>query len=125
MIDGITPSTASPSIWDTAEGHLALSVDADLFTADAILHAAYKFTGTCHVWLEQDQLAQTKRRYLVFMRPKRQGMDLAVLAGDVSNELIDQQVRARLDQQFTDLRTIIAAQAFSEGNLLNVAANQK
>jgi len=44
------------------------------------------------------------------------------LAGDFSNELIDQRLRERLEQQFGDVRTLIVAQAFAEGNLLDAAS---
>ena len=35
------------------------------------------------------------------------------------NELVDQQLRVQLDAEFRDVRTLIVAQAFAEGNLLD------
>jgi His-Xaa-Ser system protein HxsD len=113
--EGICRTDGAPSVWSDAKGNLSLLVDTSIFSLDAILRAAYKFTGTCYVWVEQSHVAS---RHLVCLRPKQSHTDLAALAGNFSNELIDQQLRAQLEQQFGDLRTIIAAQAFSEGNLL-------
>ena len=52
------------------------------------------------------------------MRPKAVS-DLDHLLGEFANELVDQQLRVRLETQFADMRTLIVAQAFSEGNLLD------
>jgi hypothetical protein len=41
------------------------------------------------------------------------------LVGEFCNELTDQQLRVVLEKEFGELRTLIVAQAFSEGNLLD------
>ena len=43
--------------------------------------------------------------------------------GEFFNELLDQQIRFSLDAEFAPLRTLIVAQAFSEGNLLPADAD--
>jgi His-Xaa-Ser system protein HxsD len=117
-IDRLT-NGLNPSIWRGAAGSLVLSVDTLIFSTDSILRAAYKWTDACYLWLERD--GQSTDRCLVFFRAKRASLDLAVLTAEFSNELIDQRLREQLEQQFGQLRTLITAQAFSEGNLLDPA----
>jgi His-Xaa-Ser system protein HxsD len=120
VIDGIeqaSPSTI-PSIWLTGSGQAILRVDTRIFSIDAILRAAYKFTGLHHIWLEQDMEGT---RCVVCVRAKREGTDLSNVVGEFSNELVDQQLRERLERQFGGVRTLIAAQAFAEGNLLGAS----
>jgi His-Xaa-Ser system protein HxsD len=114
-VEGIAISDTAPSIWKNDRGNLSLLIDEGIFSKEAALRTAYKFTGACHVWLES---GRDPGRYVVCLRPKGRDVDLGRLAGEFSNELIDQQLRRTLDQQFGELRTIITAQAFSEGNLL-------
>jgi His-Xaa-Ser system protein HxsD len=98
-----------------ANGVLAFSVDLRLFTSEAVLRAAYKFTDRCHIFL---QSGASDHILMAMMRPK-QGVATDPLVGEFANELLDQRLRERLEQQFGNLRTLIVAQAFSEGNLLN------
>jgi len=91
-------------------------VEREIFSLDALLRAAYKFTDRCHVFLQSGERGE----WLAVMRPKA-AMDPDHLVGDFANELVDQQLRARLETQFGDMRTLIVAQAFSEGNLLDPA----
>jgi len=44
--------------------------------------------------------------------------DVKPVVMEFENELIDQQLRVQLESQFHDVRTMIVAQAFAEGNLL-------
>jgi len=119
ITEGVERTAARPSLWQPFERLATLAVDTRIFSVECVLKAAYKFTGTCHVWVERDVAAISSERCLVFLRAKHAGLDLATIAGEFSNELIDQRLRQRLEAQFGDLRTVIAAQAFSEGNLLN------
>jgi His-Xaa-Ser system protein HxsD len=96
-------------------GFLGLEVDNAIFSLDAVLRAAYKFTDRCHVFLKS---SASENSWLVMLRPKS-GAPCGDLGGEFANELIDQRLRERLEQQFGNLRTLIVAQAFSEGNLLD------
>ena len=59
----------------------------------------------------------------MFLIGRSAAADLSVIALEFRNELIDQQLRCTLEQQFKDVRTLIVAQAFSEGNLLDPDAD--
>jgi His-Xaa-Ser system protein HxsD len=110
---------AAPSLWQVDESAVVV-VDPSIFPIDAALRAAYKFTDQNFVWLERHHSVGPDQ-YCVFLRPKSPRRDLDVLVGEFINELIDQRLRHRLEEQMGPLRTIIAAQAFAEGNLLNPA----
>ena len=101
------------------DGSIALDIDRHLFSMDAVLRSSYKFTDRCHVFIQTHETREGT--WIVIMRPKNADSNLIDLAGDFSNELIDQRLRERLEQQFGDVRTLIVAQAFAEGNLLDAA----
>jgi His-Xaa-Ser system protein HxsD len=113
-------SASSPSIWD-AGGHAGLRLDPDIYTVDVALAAGYKFTDRVFVWLQSDP---GSGGYIVFLRPKnpQDAANLSALAGEFANELLDQALRERLERQFGSVRTLIVAQAFAEGNLLDAVS---
>jgi His-Xaa-Ser system protein HxsD len=111
-----TPINQSPSIW-AAEGHVCLSVNPELYPVDAAIAAGYRFTDHAFVWLES--IRDGGAGYYIFLRPKVASEDLQMLSGAFMNELLDQALRYRLQQQFGGMRTLMVAQAFSEGDLLS------
>jgi His-Xaa-Ser system protein HxsD len=94
--------------------HVAVKTDRELFSRDVLLRAAYKFTDRCYILFASEGGSVT-----TFLIGKRADADITDVAGAYCNELIDQQLRVQLDQQFAPVRTLIAAQAFAEGNLLD------
>jgi His-Xaa-Ser system protein HxsD len=101
------------------DGSIALDIDRELFSMDVVLRSSYKFTDRCHIFIQTHETRMD--RWTVVIRPKNADPNVIELAGDFSNELIDQRLRERLEQQFGDVRTLIVAQAFAEGNLLDAA----
>ena len=90
--------------------------DASVYSADAVLRAAYKLTDRCFVFVFPGEQSQGK--LIAALYPKDTGEDLAAIAGQFSNELIDQQIREELNREHGHIRAAIVAQAFAEGNLL-------
>ena len=105
--------------WCIGAAHLAIPVDLSLFTVDAIMRAAYKLTDRCFVVLQKPSSTQCT----VFLVARASTTDVGPLGREFHNELLDQQIRCRLEDQFGDVRTLIVAQAFSEGNLLEPDAD--
>jgi His-Xaa-Ser system protein HxsD len=101
--------------------HLALPVDLALYSLDAVMRAAYKFTDRCFVWLERTK--GTTDGLNVFFVGRAPDAELRPLILELQNELLDQQLRCRLEAQFGAVRALIVAQAFSEGNLLDPQAD--
>jgi His-Xaa-Ser system protein HxsD len=110
---------AVPPVRLRGDGLIALDIDRELFSMDAVLRSSYKFTDRCHIFIQAHETRMD--RWTVVIRPKNADPNVIELAGDFSNELIDQRLRERLEQQFGDVRTLIVAQAFAEGNLLDAA----
>jgi His-Xaa-Ser system protein HxsD len=106
---------ASVPVVTRANGFFGVRLAREVFCLDALLRSAYRFTDRCHVFLES---GDDDRFWLAVLRPKGEA-DADVLVGDFANDLIDQQLRMRLETQFGHLRTLMVAQAFSEGNLLD------
>ena len=120
MITGISISAGSvPCMWSDG-AFAALDVDSAIYPVPVALAAGYKYTDRVFVWI---QSSAREHHYVVFLRPRNAGLDLDELAGSYMNELLDQALRHRLEGTFAPLRTLITAQAFSEGNLLEVVAD--
>jgi len=118
MPEGLTlravPSQHPATILDT---RAAVEVDTTIYSLVAILRAAYKLTNRCYVFVAK--LEGSSDRVIVTLTPKIEATPLPAMVGDFCNELLDQQVRESLADEFGDIRTLIVAQAFSEGNLLD------
>ena len=101
--------------------HVAVPIDLTLYSLDAVMRAAYKFTDRCFVFLQRE----TGKAHLltIFLVGRARSTDLSTVVLEFQNELLDQQLRVRLEEQFKDVRTLIVAQAFSEGNLIDPAAD--
>lgn len=103
--------------WTFKGTRVALEVDLSIYSLEAVFRAAYKFTDRCYVFLSRDP--GQPGTILAVLAPKNQTADLETVMGDFSNELLDQRLRESLETQFGQVRTLIVAQAFSEGNLLD------
>jgi His-Xaa-Ser system protein HxsD len=111
--------TVSPiATWAGAD-RAALRLDLSIYTIEAALRAAYKFTDRSYVYAARD--TEAPGVLVVVLTAKAAGTDLSPILGDFLNELLDQRLRCSLDAEFGALRTLIVAQAFSEGNLLDSA----
>jgi His-Xaa-Ser system protein HxsD len=95
---------------------LSVEVDLSLYSLRTVFRACYKFTGGCYVfmsrteeptWLAVTLLARTTQPLI------------PLLAGELFNELLDQQIRENLEGEMGPIRELIVAQAFGEGNLLD------
>lgn len=95
---------------------LALTVSRDLYSRKAVLAAAYKLSDRCAILVDVDG----SDRWAVFLLDVPNGERDALL-GALSRELTDQALREQLEAEFGQLRTLIVAQAFAEGNLLDPA----
>jgi His-Xaa-Ser system protein HxsD len=92
---------------------VAVRADLRIYGEEAVLKAAHRFGDRCHVHLERHENAIVCR-----LRPKRPLENLDSLAGEFSNELADQSLRARLLEQTAAVRNLLLAQAFSGLNLI-------
>jgi His-Xaa-Ser system protein HxsD len=91
-----------------------LSLATNVYSLRSVLAAAYKLSSRVAVFVDSDG----EGRLAAFLI----SVDEARVEDDVTafvNELADQQLRSLLEAEFGALRTLVVAQAFSEGNLLD------
>lgn len=100
--------------WLGERSTACVTLSRSVYTLKAVLAAAYKFSDRYAVLVD----TEGDDRWAVFLVGPEGGELNSVLAA-FANELGDQQLRGLLEQEFGDLRTLIVAQAFSEGNLLD------
>jgi len=98
------------------DGGLCISVDTDLYSVDALFRVCYVFTDRCYLFLQP----QTGSSVVdVRFTSKGSDCDMATLAGDFANELINQRVRRDIASETKAVRELIVAQAFAEADLLD------
>jgi His-Xaa-Ser system protein HxsD len=102
---------------------VVLEVDSSIFHLNCVLRAAYKFTDRAFVFLSWK--SKTRGVLEVTLKGKSTTRLASDTVGEFGNELLDQQVREVIEREFGNLRTLITAQAFSEGNLLDPQRDQQ
>ena len=93
-------------------------VDTSIYSISAVFATCYKYTDHCYIFLSRS--SDPSSIEILFSR-KNEGSDLSRVAAEFYNELIDQQIRIQVNAETAQIRTLIVAQAFSEGNLLDVS----
>lgn len=107
-------------MWTARASDAVLELDRTIYSLDAILRSAYKFGDRCQIVLQPE--GDRRVRVCVAIRGDPSCAD--ALVGELANDLIDQELRGRLEQQFGGVRALIVAQAFAEGNLLDSARDE-
>lgn len=103
-------------------GQLILKVDSTVYSKPCLFRTCYKFTDRCYVFLSRDE--DDQKTIITVLSPKAESVDLNQLSGEFFNELLDQQVRDSLSKETGELRNLIVAQAFAEGNLLDESRDE-
>jgi His-Xaa-Ser system protein HxsD len=88
-------------------------IDLELYPADAIFRACYKFTDRCYIRLDRSD----ERTVMAELRARDDKVDIDVLLGEFANELIDQRLRLDIARETKAVRDLIVAQAFVEAEL--------
>ncbi len=103
-------------------GQLILKVDSTVYSKPCLFRTCYKFTDRCYIFLSRDE--DNQKTIITVLSPKAESVDLNQLSGEFFNELLDQQVRNSLSEETGELRNLIVAQAFAEGNLLDESRDE-
>jgi His-Xaa-Ser system protein HxsD len=101
---------------DVTDETLCVSVDTDIYSLDALFRVCYAFTDRCYLFLQPG--GHTSAVKVRFSR-KTPECDLAQIAGEFSNALIDQRVRMQIASETGGIRELIVAQAFAEADLID------
>lgn len=106
-----------PVYLQLGEAAAAVEIDLSIYSLPAVLRTCYKFTDHYYLFLSRE--ASAPGNVVVTFGSKVTSEPAREFLGDFLNELIDQQIREQLAAEAGPLRELIAAQAFSEGNLLD------
>ena len=98
------------------DGTLQIGVSLDLYPLEALFRVCYSFTDKCYLFLEHTEAPDIVK---VHFAKKAPGSDLEIIAGEFSNELINQRVRLDIATETRPIRELIVAQAFAEADLLD------
>ena len=94
---------------ETSNAGIEIGVDCGLYSQTAILKATYKFTGRYYAEVKR---ASETIITVVFMSKTTAGLD-PHLREEFLNELIDQQLRERIQAETSPVRNLIIAHALS------------
>lgn len=106
---------ANFSIKDDSFGkYLTVTVEVDLYPLTSIMKSSYWFTDKFFLFLEWAD--QEHQRLNVIFRGKEEisDDDLNALAGDFLNSVLDQTIRAQVEEETKVVKSIIIKRSFSE-----------
>lgn len=92
-----------------------VQVDLKVYSLASLLRVAHKFTHLCFLHIQYEG----ENTVAVRFRPQRLGDDLTRLAGQFTNELLDQTLREEVQHETEAVRNLILAHALSETSLLH------
>ncbi|MDQ3803556.1 MAG: His-Xaa-Ser system protein HxsD [Acidobacteriota bacterium] len=101
---------------EVADEGLCVCVDTAVYSQEALFRVCYAFTDRCYLFLQPEEGSSVVK--VMFTR-KTADCDLPTLAGEFSNELINQKVRLQIASETRAIRELIVAQAFAEADLLD------
>jgi His-Xaa-Ser system protein HxsD len=109
---------APPLSWvrPLTDDSLVVGVDTTLYTLEALFRVCYLFTDRCYLFLSRGEGATAVEVRITRKSPES---DLNVIAGEFSNELVNQKVRLDVAAETKGIRELIVAQAFAEADLLD------
>lgn len=95
------------------EDERSLTVDRELYSIRALFRACYAFTDRCYLFLRDAEPGLVT----VVFRKRQSPKTLDALIEEFANELINQGLRAQLEEETRPIRERIVAMAFSEADL--------
>jgi His-Xaa-Ser system protein HxsD len=103
----------------SADGHnsLRVKVSQAQFGTDALLKACYWVSRECSYRLDDDGVGST----VVTLIPKQASDSFDDIQARFMNQLVDFELRGRIESQTREIRELLLAKAFSEAGLLEDA----
>lgn len=103
--------------WSLSGGTYQISINADLYSREAVLKTCYLFLDQCYLFVTIDHEKSSEIK--IYFSQSNDTTDLKKLMGEFSNRLMWQEVRQRVGAETQVVREIIVAQAFAEGGILD------
>jgi His-Xaa-Ser system protein HxsD len=94
---------------------LVIVIDLAVYPLDVVLRACHAFTARCYLLPR----ISGEGEMTVELAPRDEHDALRDLAGEFSNALLDQELRARIAFETHAIRELLVAQAFCEADLLD------
>ena len=101
---------------DPSNSSLSIFVDTTVYPLEVLFRTCYVFTDRCFLFLHPTDVSGVIN---VRFKQKLELCDLDSLAGEFSNELINQRIRLDIANETRSIRELIVAQAFAEADLLD------
>src|ERR1041384_573717 len=101
---------------DSLNSSLSIAVDTNIYPLEVLFRTCYVFTDRCYLFLSATDASDVIN---VRFRQKLDSCDLDSVAGEFSNELINQRVRLDIANETRAVRELIVAQAFAEADLID------
>jgi His-Xaa-Ser system protein HxsD len=108
-------STRLPWTMAADDGSISIVIDRSIYPVDVVSRTCYAFTARAYVFMTPCGESSVR----VDIAPKQAGGDIAAIAGEFGNLLLEQSLRARIAEETRSIRELIVAQAFCEGDLLD------
>jgi His-Xaa-Ser system protein HxsD len=100
---------------DVVDDQLSVCVNTDIYSTEALFRVCYLFTDRCYLFLSHGEESSVIK---VRFTRKSDNSDMNEIAGEFSNELVNQKVRLDVAAETKQIRELIVAQAFAEADLL-------
>ncbi len=105
-------------IHEVSDNTLHVRVNTSVYPLEVIFRVCYVFTDRCYLFLFTDD---DNRIVDVQFTRKHSDCNVATIAGEFSNELINQRVRWDIANETRPIRELIVAQAFAEADFADRA----
>jgi His-Xaa-Ser system protein HxsD len=109
-------STRLSWVEESADDSLCICLDLTVYPLEVLFRVCYAFTDRCYLFLTHGEPSSSVK--VQFAR-KSPDCELEKVAGEFSNELINQKVRLDIAAETKPIRELIVAQAFAEADLLD------
>jgi His-Xaa-Ser system protein HxsD len=110
-----------PWVVESKDRTLRISINLAVYPLEVLFRTSYLFTDRCYLFLEREEEGE---QVTVNFAAKTSLGDLATVAGEFCNELVNQRVRRDISAETRPLRELIVAQAFAEGDLLDRSGSE-
>ncbi|MCU1329949.1 MAG: hypothetical protein JWN34_5319 [Bryobacterales bacterium] len=89
-------------------------VDLSVYSSEAVLKSAYRFTGRCYVVLQRvaDEMMSVR------IRPKNANEDPDAVLGEFLNDLLDQRLRSLIAAETVTARDLVLRHALSKAKFI-------
>jgi len=94
---------------------LTITFDKDVFSVETVKKAAYKYLDRVSIEFQSD--GQLLRCFLSFT-PETSTIDMDKTVRDIKSEVLDQDLRERIQTETAPIRNLILAHAFSRTGLI-------